>query len=405
MAFDSPFLFAETNFRTNNAIMKRKLLFFLSCLYSICLSVDSYGQNEVYWREDFTTPATVTSDPAAGSTVYTYTGTAGTWTMYGIWTTTGTDCPAPGQATGTNRHIRSTGNTSLGTATAGTDFDDTAFAITPDVAKGIRELHLYRSRSNRRITVWKSSEAAVNSSSYTGWTLVSVLPKSAATATCADTTILINDATAKRLMLKFERGGNSDVDSIFLTSELALPVTFASQNAYTVPGGVKIEWTVATEKDIQFYEVQRSTNGRDFETIRSVASKGNSVASVEYSTLDNAPRNGINYYRIKGIGKDGDVTYTTIVKVNLSKSKAEVTVAPNPVRNGDMNVQLSDLTKGTYSLKVFNNVGQVIFTSQLSTEGGSLTRSFKLPVTARSGIYSLQLTGNDINITKKIVIE
>jgi hypothetical protein len=386
--------------------MKRKLLFFVTCFYFLCLSVNSYGQNEVYWREDFTTPASVTSDPAAGSTVYTYTGTAvGTWTMYGIWTTTGTDCPAAGQPTGTNRHIRSTGNTSLGTSTAATDFDDTAFAITPDVTKGIRELHLYRSRNNRRITVWKSSDASVNSTSYTGWTLVSVLPKSTATATCADTTILINDATAKRLMLKFERGGNSDVDSIVLTSELSLPVRFAGATANVVSEGVKIDWSVATETDILNYEIQRSTNGRDFEVIRSLPSRGNSSTLVMYSAIDNNPRTGVNYYRIKGLGKDGDITYTSILKVNLSNTKADVNVAPNPVRNNDLKVQLSDLAKGTYSLKVYNNVGQVVFSSPLSTEGGSLVRSFKLPVTVGSGIYTLQLTGNDINITKKIVIE
>jgi hypothetical protein len=387
--------------------MKRKLLFFVTCFYSLCLSFNSYGQNQVYWREDFTTaaPAPFNADQAASSTVWTYNGTAGTWTMYGIWTTTGTDCPAAGQPTGTNRHIRSTGNTSLGTSTAGNDFDDTAFAITPDVAKGIRELHLYRARNNRRITVWKSADATVNSASYTGWTLVSVLPKSTGTAVCADTTILINDATAKRLMLKFERGGNSDVDSIVLTSELSLPVTFAGQNAYAVSAGVQVDWSIATETDMLSYDLQRSTNGRDFETIRSVLSKGNSVTLVKYTAIDNSPMSGINYYRIKGLGKDGDVTYTTILKVNLSKSKAEVLVAPNPVRNGDMNVQLSDLSKGTYSLKVFNNVGQVVFTSQLSTEGGSLTKSFKLPVTAKAGVYTLQVAGNDVNITKKIVVE
>lgn len=385
--------------------MKKNLHYFLAVLLSL-ITFAGLAQNQVYWREDFSIPAPVTSDPGASSAIYSYPATAGTWTMYGIWTTTGTDCPAAGQSTGTNRHIRSTNNTSLGTATASNDFDDTAFAITPDVNAGIRELHLYRSRNNRRITIWKSSAASVNTTDYTGWTLVSVIPKSTATSTCTDTTILLNDATAKRVMFKFERATNTDIDSVVLTSELALPVRYADASAsLTAAGSVNVSWSVATEADIAHYEIQRSADARNFAPLTPVPSKGNSVVLTKYSWIDYTPLTGVNYYRIKATGKDGAANYTAIMKVNTMRSAAELTIAPNPVRGGELNLQLSGVARGNYVLRVLNNLGQVVFTNQLNAEGASLSRSFSLPANLKAGIYTLQLNGENLNLNRRIIIE
>jgi hypothetical protein len=384
--------------------MKRNLLFLVVLLLTSVTS--AFAQNEVYWREDFS-PSGLTTDPAGSATVSDYTGTAGVWKFYNVWRTTGTACEGPGLvgSNGINYHVRSSSNTTIGASTAGNDFDDTAFLISPTVTKVINEVHLYRSRTNRRITLWKSADASVNTTDFTGWTLVSVLPKATATSLCADTTILVNDVNAKRVMFRFERAVNNDIDSIVVTSVLALPVKFTGLNASVMGSSVKVNWETATEVNIASYVVERSYNGRDFSSVANTPAKENGAGLKSYSWTDNAPLNGLSFYRIKAIEKDGQVTYTSIVKINTGSTKLEITVAPNPVRNGELNVQLSSLTKGTYSVRVFNNVGQVVFASQVSAEGGSLSQSFRLPSTVRTGVYTLQVTGNDVNLNRKIVIE
>jgi hypothetical protein len=379
--------------------MKRNLLFLLILLITSVTS--AVAQNEVYWREDFTNSGPVTSDPGAASALYDYPGTAGTWKMYAIWTTTGTGCPVG------NRHIRNT-SAVIGAATPANDFDDTAFAITPDVTKGIMEFHLYRARVNRRITIWKSAAASVNTTDFIGWTLAAVIPKHASfpNPLCADTTININDATAKRLMIRMEFAGNTDLDSFVMTSVLPLPVKFTGINATLTGGNVKVNWETATEANLAGYVVERSYNGKDFSAVANTPVKENGTTGFKsYSWTDNNPLSGTNFYRIKAVEKDGQVSYTTIVKVNTSSTRLEVTVAPNPVRNGEMNIQLSSVTKGTYSVRVINNVGQVVFTGKVTTEGGSLNQTFRLPGNIKMGIYTLQVAGNDINLNKKIAIE
>lgn len=391
--------------------MKRNLQFLVVVLLTSFTS--AFAQNEVYWREDFT-PGGLTSDPAGAATVSDYTGTAGLWKFYNVYRTTGTACepngtPPPTHVVGSNginHHVRSTNNnTTIGASTASNDFDDTAYMISPTVNKGINEVHLYRSRNNRRFTIWTSSDASVNTTDFTGWTLRSVIPKSALTGVCLDTTIIINDASATRVMFRFERALNSDVDSIVVTSVLPLPVKFTGINATLIGNSVRINWETATEVNIAGYHVERSFNGKDFSIIANTPVKENGTGIKNYSWVDNTPLNGVSYYRIKAMEKDGQFSYTGIVKVNTSSTKVDVNIAPNPVRNGDLNIQLSSIAKGNYSIRVINNMGQIVFTGKISTEGGSLTQSFKLPSTVRAGIYTLQVTGNELNLNRKIVIE
>jgi hypothetical protein len=184
-----------------------------------------------------------------------------------------------------------------------------------------------------------------------------------------------------------------------------LPVRFAGSSVSQVEASVKVSWQVATESNILRYDIERSIDGREFTTIGSQNSKGNNNTLVNYSWMDNSPAYGTNYYRIKAVDKDGSSTYTSTMKINTTRSKIDVIVAPNPIRNNEMNVQLSSLTKGSYTVRVINNMGQVVFNSKVATEGGSLSQAFRLPATIKGGVYTLQVAGNDINLNKKIVIE
>jgi hypothetical protein len=184
-----------------------------------------------------------------------------------------------------------------------------------------------------------------------------------------------------------------------------LPVTIISAKGYVKEKGVQIDWSTATESNADAYVVERSVNGREFGVVATVTAKGNSITQTDYSWFDATPIPGVNYYRIKAMDNDGQFKYTSILKVNTLNTKTELTIAPNPVKGGQLNLQLSSLTKGNYSLKLYNNVGQMVFNSQLSTEGGSISQSFSLPSAIRPGIYNLQVTGGDVKLNKRVVVE
>ena len=86
------------------------------------------------------------------------------------------------------------------------------------------------------------------------------------------------------------------------------------------------------------YVVERSATGANFTTIGSVASRGNSAVEVTYNLFDATPLNGANYYRIKMLDKNGQFTYSRVVRVNLGSGKPAISVYPNPVETAEISV-------------------------------------------------------------------
>lgn len=384
--------------------MKQKFykIFFGFLVFLLSASAAS-AQNELYWRESFSLSSTVTSDPGTNSTPYTYTGDAGTWTMYGIWTTTGTDCPAAGQGTGTNRHIRST-SAALGSGTT-TPEDDTAYVITPVVTNGVQEVRFVRSRTQRRYTIWKTYDTEATTQN---WILAAVVPKIAGfpNPTCADTSIVVNDANAKRIRIRFEALTNSDIDSVGLTNVIAftLPVTFSNVKAYQKNSGIEVSWTSAGESNVKKYSVERSLDGKTFTEVGTVDARDGSTAQ-SYTWIDALPKSGNNFYRIKAYDANGSIKYTTILKVTIGKGGEAIIISPNPVRGNQLTLQLGNLSKGIYTLNVYNSTGQRVITQQLNHQGGSASEVLRLPSSAKSGMYNLQVSSNGVNLNKSFIVE
>jgi hypothetical protein len=379
--------------------MKRKLHFLFSSL--LLLSVSAGAQNYTYFTEYFDDGATaITGTTASAATTPTpATIKSGTWTTYYSFRA-GSGCTPQDPAVSSAKQLRLLGTGA--TTPSGLQSNSNgpySYLITPTLSNGVNVVS-WKNLSTSTSGATKIYTSIDNGTTWNFFQEVSTLSTS-----CSDYSVTINNAAVNKIKFQNESTANQELDNITITSVTALPVTFSGVKVFAKEKGVQVEWTIATESNIKAYLVERSVNGREFSSVANVASKGNSSVSIGYSFFDATPVAGTNFYRIKAIDNDGSVKYSSIVDVNISRTKSDVTVAPNPIRNNNMNVQLSDIAKGTYSLKVFNNVGQVVFTSHISTEGGSLTKSFKLPVTAKAGVYTLQVAGNDLNITKKIVIE
>jgi hypothetical protein len=177
-----------------------------------------------------------------------------------------------------------------------------------------------------------------------------------------------------------------------------LPVTFGNIKGYAKNGGIQIDWTIYTEYNVDHYEIERSVNGgQQFATIGQTAAR-NTNNQTEYGWLDATPGNGINLYRIKSVDLDGKISYSMIIKVNLTFSGGDILIYPNPTQKSYVSFQLADLHKGTYTLKVINSGGQEILRQKFVHEGGVFSQTISLPAGIKSGMYNLQLiNGNEVN--------
>jgi hypothetical protein len=177
-----------------------------------------------------------------------------------------------------------------------------------------------------------------------------------------------------------------------------LPVKFGSIKAYEKQNGIQLDWKVYSENKVKSYEVERSTDARSYTTFGSLPALYNNTADGDYGFFDANPLPGISYYRIKNNDLDGRSSYSIIIRVNRNKSIKGLSLYPNPVMNGNVLLQGSDLGRGNYKINIYGANGQEIYKQQIKHNGGTISQTIELPSTISKGVYMLSIKDDNGNI-------
>jgi hypothetical protein len=186
--------------------------------------------------------------------------------------------------------------------------------------------------------------------------------------------------------------------------ESPLPVKL-TVNVTAAQDGNKIEWTNYTEDAVTGYEIQRSADGRSFTTISNQNALLNNAGKADYTSTDAASYSSVTYYRIKIIEMSGNVSYSSIVKVQRGPGIEDgILVYPNPVISKNFTLEITK-PAGDYKITLFNSFGQAMMNAQWQHQGGSASRTFELASFIKPGIYYLQVIGNNLAQQTKISIQ
>ncbi|MBO9612137.1 MAG: T9SS type A sorting domain-containing protein [Dyadobacter sp.] len=110
-----------------------------------------------------------------------------------------------------------------------------------------------------------------------------------------------------------------------------LPVTLVSFDAKrSVNGFHELEWVTTSETNNDYFEIQKSTDARIFNTIGNVKGAGDSKETNHYHFTDEAPGLQTTYYRLNQVDYDGTATLSRIVSVRNGNAAPDPAVYPNP---------------------------------------------------------------------------
>ena len=76
---------------------------------------------------------------------------------------------------------------------------------------------------------------------------------------------------------------------------------------------------------------------------------------------------------------------------------------PNPVVNGNVNLQFENSAAGMYRLELVNSAGQVVLRRNIQHAGGSLNQKLDLERRLPAGVYQLRITGKDTRTIIKLL--
>lgn len=196
---------------------------------------------------------------------------------------------------------------------------------------------------------------------------------------------------------------NEDRFRIVFNSGSVLPVDYMLVKAVQKGDGVQVEWTVGSERTMRNYIVERSTDGIRFDQVGDVAARANNNDKVSYAWFDANPVQGKNFYRIKAIANTGNVKYSQAVIVSIGGVKSDIVVYPNPVKGNTISLQFSNQPQGIYTIKLFSSVGQELFLQKIEHLGGSATQTINLGKAISKGVYYLNVTNGEMNVTQQLI--
>lgn len=112
-------------------------------------------------------------------------------------------------------------------------------------------------------------------------------------------------------------------------SNVPLPIELLSFNATPVNDAVQLTWSTASEKDNDFFTVERSIDGENWENVLFVEGAGTSIHRIDYASADLRPYKGLSYYRLKQTDFDGQFTHSSAVAVYVNSEDKEFLFATN----------------------------------------------------------------------------
>lgn len=133
-----------------------------------------------------------------------------------------------------------------------------------------------------------------------------------------------------------------------------LPITLLSFDAIAYQNTVELFWQTASEVNNDYFEVFRSLNGKDWESINRVDGAGNSSEVLSYSTVDHEPYDGISYYRFQQVDFDGGFEYSPMRVVEVRGWKdQELLLYPNPTSD------ILNISGVVGSYRIYDMLGKV----------------------------------------------
>lgn len=195
--------------------------------------------------------------------------------------------------------------------------------------------------------------------------------------------------------------GNAGANCVWeFESEIILPIQLSEFKGEMVSGASVLRWSTLSEVDNDFFEIQHSKNGQEFNTIGIVDGVGNSNQHQSYEFIHEEVPFGGNYYKLKQIDLSGLASFSNTIFLRKATSPIK-NVYPNPVIGNQLNFDLGSFVPEEARLTLTDLSGRTVYQSSLESNASILKA--ELPNISK-GVYIYMLDlGNYGRMTGKII--
>lgn len=166
---------------------------------------------------------------------------------------------------------------------------------------------------------------------------------------------------------------NCNGEITFTSLSSILPVDLVEFKARPKEEHIMVNWTTALEINNKGFHLERSTDSRNFTTIKWVEGSGESNTPIHYAVEDKAVLPYINYYyRLAQLDFDGKLTYSPLVSARTTAKgdntafENSINISPNPIEN-EATISWNKNIEQVQSIDVLNVLGEQLLTLPQNT--------------------------------------
>lgn len=172
----------------------------------------------------------------------------------------------------------------------------------------------------------------------------------------------------------------------------ALPVQSTDLNGAIVGDHNELTWTTDTGFNVSEMVLERSDDGVNYEEIHKVLS-AEEQQSGQYSDIDPLP--GANYYRMRVENPSGSIQYSEVITLNRSDNGGLTVTLSTNSSFSQIRVSLlsnNNNTFGNYGATIFNSLGQQVVSEKFNVTTRTHMENIQIG-NLQKGIYYIKIFG------------
>ena len=194
-------------------------------------------------------------------------------------------------------------------------------------------------------------------------------------------------------------GFTNGVDIGILVSGV-LPVELTHFKGNKINGGIQLDWETASEIDNDYFTIEKSEDGINFEEIFYINGAGTTDNVTTYQYLDEDPINGTNYYRLKQTDYNGTTSFSDVIAVEYSIFNPTNILLFPTIATSNIQIQLQEVSENDIVVEVFDIMGRKVKETMINAYYNDLFLNIN---ELHTGHYIVRLTNGNSIITKRFI--
>ncbi len=163
----------------------------------------------------------------------------------------------------------------------------------------------------------------------------------------------VSMTAGEHIMRIYVENGGFNLNYVHITTNTILPISLLSFSGKAKEGYNQLEWATSTEKNNDYFTLERSSDGYTWQNAGQVSAGENPDQIQEYTWIDLQATETKVYYRLRQTDYDGSFSFSEIISIR--KEEVLLLIAPNPfteevtitIPAGTDELRLLDLTGNT----------------------------------------------------------